>query len=308
MSSGKRFSALLGVASAAVLAAACDVSVDAQGFTTRDEKTFTVSGTPDVTLATFDGAIEIRSWDQPEVKVEIERRAQTREEAESIEIKAEQNGTHVTVEVRQPSQHEHRIGFGFHVSRSARLIATVPRRSNVLARSGDGAIHAERIEGRVELRTADGKVTADELKGQLRIHTSDGNVTLTNVDGAIDLDTADGSITLDGRLTAVRVKSGDGRIAVRAANGSAMTGDWDISTSDGSIDVDLPGSFNADIDAHTSDGSIDISGLTLATSGEIRRDTVRGTLGRGGARVRLRSGDGSIRLRGAQPAERTDQK
>src|SRR6185503_18417361 len=177
----------------AMLSIACDVGVDAHGVTTRDEKRFTVSGTPDATLATFDGSIEIRSWDRPEVEVVVERRADTKEEVDSIEIKAEQQGNQITIEARRPTASAHRIVFGYHVGRSAKLIASIPRSSNVLARSGDGAITAERIEGRVELRTSDGSITGEELKGQLRVHTGDGSVRLSSTDGTLDLDTSDGN-------------------------------------------------------------------------------------------------------------------
>jgi len=37
----------------------------------RDEKHFSVSGTPDLTFITFDGSIEIRPWDKAEVQVVV---------------------------------------------------------------------------------------------------------------------------------------------------------------------------------------------------------------------------------------------
>ena len=61
----------------ALSAGACVISVDSPVFSAREEKRFPVSGRPDLMVATFDGAIEIRAWDRPEVLVEIEKRAQT---------------------------------------------------------------------------------------------------------------------------------------------------------------------------------------------------------------------------------------
>ena len=46
---------LAAVSSAALLASGC-VVVDSQGHIVRDEKRFTVSGTPDLRLTTFDGS------------------------------------------------------------------------------------------------------------------------------------------------------------------------------------------------------------------------------------------------------------
>jgi Toastrack DUF4097 len=294
------------LAACSLAASACDVSVDAQGFTTRDEKNYTVSGTPDLTLVTFDGTIEIRSWDRPEVRVVIERKGQTRDEVEAIEIKAEQTGNKILVEARRPTGREHRIGFGWHVGRTVKLVADVPRTTNLLARSGDGSIVAEAIEGRLELRTGDGNVTATDLKGQLRVHTGDGNVKVANVEGSAELDTGDGGITLDGRLSALHARSGDGRIHVTARTGSSMADDWDVTTGDGVIDVELPDGFDADLDAHSGDGPVNMEGVVLASGSDIRRDTVRGKIGRGGPKFKIRSGDGRIRLRGTMTAEKTE--
>ena len=61
--------------------AAC-VVVDSQGHITREEKRFTVTGTPDLHLTTFDGAIEIRSGEGQDVVVEIEKRGPTQEAVE----------------------------------------------------------------------------------------------------------------------------------------------------------------------------------------------------------------------------------
>ena len=43
----------------------------------REEKRFTVTGTPDLRLTTFDGSIQIQSWDKPDILVEIEKRGPT---------------------------------------------------------------------------------------------------------------------------------------------------------------------------------------------------------------------------------------
>ena len=50
----------------------CNVTVDSHSEVQREEKRFTVTGTPDLRLTTFDGSIQIQSWDKPDVLVEIE--------------------------------------------------------------------------------------------------------------------------------------------------------------------------------------------------------------------------------------------
>src|SRR5262249_52932136 len=97
-----------------------------------------------------------------------------------------------------------------------------------------------------------------------------------------------------------RARSGDGSVTIRADDGSRATDDWDITTGDGSITLEVPGDFGGELDAHTGDGTVHMSDLTLSNvTGTIGRRTVRGRLGSGGPNIRLRRGDGSITLRRA---------
>ena len=286
------------IAAAGVLAStACVVSMDSQGHTAREEKRFEVAGIPEVHLITFDGSIEVRTWDRGEVLVEIEKRGQTREDVESIEIKADQSGTRVQVEARRPAGGEALLGLGIHVSRSARLIATVPRRANVVARTGDGAIRIDRVDGRIELRTGDGSVKGADLKGAVTIDTADGTVALQNVEGALDARTGDGGVSASGKLDAVRVRTSDGTVTLRAESGSAMSDDWDVSTGDGGVVLYLPDGFSAEIDAHTDDGRVSADHEINVSAEKGDRRTLRGRIGAGGHALRIRTGDGGISLR-----------
>ena len=112
---------------AGVTGAGCTVAVDSQSQIVREEKRFTVSGTPDVRLATFDGSIQILSWDKPDVLVEIEKRGATRESVDALKITAGQHGNTIEIEVKAPARESFR-GIGFHRSTSARLIVSLPRR------------------------------------------------------------------------------------------------------------------------------------------------------------------------------------
>ena len=69
---------------AAAGASGCVVSVDSQGQIVREEKRFSVKGVPNLHLATFDGSIELRSSDQHDVVVEIEKRGATKEEIAEV--------------------------------------------------------------------------------------------------------------------------------------------------------------------------------------------------------------------------------
>ena len=104
---------------------------------------------------------------------------------------------------------------------------------------------------------------------------------------------------MTGKLGGVRLHTGDGSIVYRAQPGVAMADDWDITTGDGSVSLYLPSDFGAELDAHTGDGSIRNDLTVDGARADTNRRTVKGRLGAGGKQLRIRTGDGSIRL---QPA------
>lgn len=282
---------------ASVFTGACVVSVDSQAQIVREEKRFAVRGIPDIRLTTFDGAIELQASDRDEVVVEIEKRAATKEAVDALEVTATQEGNRVELEVKQPKS-ESFANMGFNHSASARLIVSVPRRANIAARTGDGSIRLDGLTGRLELRTGDGSIRVADASGDLQLHTGDGSITVERAEGTLDLDTGDGGVNVSGKFGAVKMHTGDGSIVYRAEAGSVMSDAWDITTGDGGISLYLPADFDADLDARTGDGSIanDLNIAGAEPSGEERR-SLRGRLGSGGKTLRLRTGDGAIKLR-----------
>jgi WD40 repeat protein len=274
------------------------VGADLGKYVEREEKHFPTTGKADVTLSTFDGSIEVRPWDKTEVQVIVEKRARDKAMADEIDVRTEQSGNHIVVEVKPRKGDNRGIHFGWNSSRSAKLIVSMPPSSDLIARSGDGSIDVERIGGRVELRSGDGSIRARQVGGDVTAHSGDGSIRVEDVNGKLDVSTGDGSIVVGGKLSSVRARSGDGSVTVRAEAGSSPASDWDINTGDGSVVLELPEDFGAEIDAHTGDGGIRMHDITISdVSGEIRRNTVRGRIGAGGKLVRIRTGDGSITLK-----------
>jgi hypothetical protein len=274
--------AVLAIA-AIVTTSACVDIVGARAdnkYVEREEKRFTVGAKPEVAVSTFDGAIEIRPWDKPEVEVIIEKRGADKNAISEIEVLSSQDGNRVNVEVKSSRSSGRHISIHIGSSPSAKLIVSLPASSDVVAKSGDGSIDIERVTGKVELRSGDGSIHARDLAGDVAVNTGDG------------------SITLDGTFAGLRARSGDGSVKVHAAPGGGAAGDWEITTGDGSITLEIPDGFNGELDAHTGDGRVHVDDVTISNvQGDMRRNSVRGRLGSGGRLVRLRTGDGSITVR-----------
>jgi DUF4097 and DUF4098 domain-containing protein YvlB len=280
----------------ALASSACAINLDAARVTEKEERRFSVTGPPDVVLSTFDGAIDVRGWDRPEVLVTVEKQAESQETAKEIKVFFEQAGNRITVKVETtPFQ-----GITINSSRSANVTISMPRKGNLQAKSGDGSISLAALQGTVDVRSGDGGIKGTGIEGDVTVHTGDGAVTLEDVKGRLDLSTGDGGVNVRGALSRVRARTGDGAITVRALPGSATTDDWEMTSGDGPMTVELPQGFAADLDAHTGDGGITVDGLTVAgarTDGE-HKDDLKGTIGSGGKLLKLRTGDGPIRLRG----------
>lgn len=286
----------------AVALAACQVNLATEGLTVQERQTFTVSGVPELVLDTFDGAIEIHSWDRNEVEVEVEKRAMDQGLLDEITVEARQDGDRITFRVTGPSRTEFRgVTVGVSISPQARLRVAVPQNSHIQARSGDGSITIEDVNGRLTLSTDDGSVRGMRLGGEVQVRSGDGAIRLERISGAIDLETSDGSITLEASPSSLRARTGDGSIRLVLDPDAAMTSDWDLQTGDGSITLTLPAGFSADLDAETMDGSVRSSHPAIddeSTRDEDgrRQRTLRTTLGAGGHVLRVRTGDGSIRI------------
>lgn len=294
---------------AATFLAACEVNLNTEGLSARETKTFKVAGLPEIDLDTFDGAIEIHSWDKAEVEVEIEKRAMEQSLIDQIKVEATQQGDKIVLKVTGPSRTDFGgLTIGVHISPTARLRVVVPRASNIVARSGDGAIRAEALDGKIVLKTVDGSVTATRLSGDINVRSGDGSIRLDKITGQIDLETDDGSIGFEGKPSILHLKTGDGSVRAQIDVETVMTDNWDVTTGDGSITLTLPTAFNAELDAETSDGAVRSShplleeGRDDRRSGEgsddrrERRRVLRAKMGDGGKSLKVRTGDGTIRI------------
>ena len=286
-------------------ATACTIDVQGEEAVLREQKRIQVTGTPNLTVRTFDGTLEFRSWDRDEIVIDIERRAGTAAAARDIVVNVTERDGDILIEAKQPN----RGGFLEHIGQSSprvRMILAVPRRLNLEARTADGGIMARDLNGRIELTTGDGSVRLQGIQGRMTIRTGDGSITASELEGSVTVSTGDGGVMLSGRLEDLSARTGDGAIDVNVLPGSTMRGDWNVSTGDGGVKILLPPDFNADIEATTGDGGIATSGVAIASSSrpgererrrERRRRELRGRVGSGGDMLTVRTGDGPVDIR-----------
>jgi hypothetical protein len=237
-------------------------------------KTYTLAGRPDLHIDTSDANIRVSTWDQNTIEAKV---TTTRYKIGDggIRIDEHQTGDRVEIEVRHPHNHGVVVVWGTH---SVEVEIRMPR------------------EGRVDLHTGDGRIELGNFKGEMQLRSGDGSQEIDSVDGKLRATTGDGHIRANGRFDELDLKTGDGRVDARATSGSALASAWRLESGDGSVTLEVPDNFAADVDLHTGDGHIDLD-MPVTTDGKIRENEVRGKLNGGGNLLVIHTGDGSIRLR-----------
>ncbi|MSO35683.1 MAG: hypothetical protein EXQ50_03990 [Acidobacteria bacterium] len=208
---------------ASTVLAGCEVNLNTEGLSARETKTFKVAGLPEIDLDTFDGAIEIHSWDKPEVEVEIEKRAMDQSLIDQIKVEATQQGDKIVLKVTGPSRTDFGgVTIGVHISPTARLRVVVPRASNIVARSGDGSIRLDKVSGKLDLETDDGSIGFEGKPSFLRLKTGDGSVRSSHPmldDERDERRSGEGGDDRRERRRVMRTKMGDGGKTLRVRTG-----------------------------------------------------------------------------------------
>ena len=238
----------------------------------RETKTFAVSGTPRVTLQTFDGPIIVRTWDKAEVTVNATKRASDEHQQQGIRLSMNQNGSEIAVVADFDKAYAQRIVQGVsNINANVSLEVYVPRSTTLRAVSGDGRLSIEGVNGDMDLRTGDGSIEVQNGRGHLIAATGDGRIRILNYDGQVETRTGDGSISLSGRFDQLSARTGDGSISLALPAGSRAI-----------VETDAEAIIN------------DVGAIEEQTSSKRLR---RWVIGGGGPVFRLHTGDGRIVLR-----------
>jgi DUF4097 and DUF4098 domain-containing protein YvlB len=188
-------------------------NTDWNKFNSQESKSFAVSGSPRVSITTFDGQITVRGWDRAEVSYTATKRASDEESLKRITIQTEQQGQTLSINaVNENSDNG-----------SVVLEVQVPRNSSLHVTSGDGPLTLDGVSGDITLRSGDGPISVNNSGGQLHVNTGDGPIQINKFDGQVDARTGDGPIALDGNFNALSARTGEGEISLTVPAGSSFT-------------------------------------------------------------------------------------
>ena len=242
-------------------------------------KTFIITGKPALRVETSDANIRVDTWDQNTIEARVTadgwKIGENGTGGHGVMVVDRQTGDSVELEVRLPH---------------ATCIVCIHTGDHRV----DIEIHMPR-EGRVSLRSSDGSIRLANFKGDMDLQSSDGAVEVEGVDGTLKAHASDGHIKIAGRFDSLQLSTSDGRIDARALEGSTIRSSWDIHSGDGSVTVQLPDAFAADVELHTGDGHISLD-MPVSVEGQLGHNNIHGKLNGGGSLLTIHTGDGSIRL------------
>ena len=164
----------------------------------------------------------------------------------------------------------------------------------------------------LKVATGNGELTLENVGGDVQASTGNGRVRITGTDGSVKVSTGNGDVDVRGAKSAVHVSTGNGRVNVSTSDGpvDVHTGNGDIevvmsalrakddmtfSSGSGSVRVTLPAGYNGELDASTGNGELR-SDFDLKIEGRMNPRHVRATIGDGGPRLRLSTGNGRLAI------------
>jgi len=273
----------------------------AQRYQGRDETTFTysrrVSSGSLITIKSLNGPITVTSASGNELEIRAEKRMRgARDDARDMSFEVDESGDGVKIctVYRDQSVCDEDTNFN-NVRMSVAFVVALPRGARLRAGTGNGEISVEGTGGDIDVGTGNGKVRVSGTSGTVRAATGNGEVSVDGARGQVRASTGNGRVYVSTSSGPVSVSTGNGDIDVRMEALSAGD-DMNFSSGSGDIRLTLPADFNGEIDAGTGNGSLH-SDFEIRLSGRVDPQHVRGTIGRGGRMIKLRSGNGALELR-----------
>ncbi|SFL07660.1 Putative adhesin [Halogranum rubrum] len=264
--SRRAFLALGGSLASAVLAGCTTPRNEVRERTTD---TVDVGNATDLQVTSRNGSVTVTTWDRDAVELSVTKRTiGSRDAFDDVEVRTAVRNRSLAIETV------------YTTDRARRRVAT------------DFELQVPSSLAVSAVETGNGRVDVTGTTGDGRFSTQNGRVTATDVDGFVTLTTSNGALESSGCTGVDGAKTSNGSIDLELLD---IRRDVDISTQNGSIDVAVSGSLDADVVLAASNGNVAADGVELANTTRTPR-RITGRLGDGGNRLRLSVTNGSAEL------------
>ena len=267
-----------------------------------------------VIIGNLSGTIDVRSWDQAQVKIEAEKVSNAssldtaKANAALVTIEITKEGDILKVETKYPSGRNRDM----HVSVNYKI--WVPDKAAVKLGNHSGAVNVEALGGAFEADITSGNTTVAKMAGPVDCRTVSGRITVRDVANDIDLKTVSGTIEASQIKGSVDAETTSGRIELRDVSGAktvrakVLSGNIiyegqvapgakiTLEALSGGLELTLPANAAFELNAETFSGHVD-SEFVITMSGKLSPKELRGVVNNGGATLRLKTFSGSIRIK-----------
>jgi len=259
-----------------------------------------------LTVETFNGSVDISSWDQDTVDISGAKFGPSQQEADDLKVDVETGPDSVSVRVPRPSVRRNNQG--------ARLVIKVPRNTRLdritssngslrtqdgagpaRLRSSNGSIRVVDLHGDLDAETSNSSIELDGVDGNAGVHTSNGHIRAERLGGSLDAHTSNGAVHADIARTDRAVRLDTSNSGVELSLPPNFSSGVRVDTNNGAITLRLAEGTNARISARTSNSSI-ATDFEVRAQGEISKNHLEGAIGNGGPLIELNTSNGSIRL------------
>ncbi len=235
--------------------------------TVGTQQDFKVGAHPTIIVDSSAGGVELDAGPGGTVHVDMQRRADSEDQARKLDVQLKQEGNTIRVSFKHK-------GFSWHENASVDFKITAPADAHLEVETGGGSVSEHGFSGGTKVETGGGSISVDDASGAVALRSGGGGIEVRHLSGTVDVSTGGGSVRVEGAL------SGKNR----------------IETGGGSIHVAIPAASKLAVDASTGGGSAH-NDFGLASDGERHSGRFRGTIGDGSAgSLEIHTGGGSISL------------
>jgi len=289
-----------------------------QKFEEKFEKTVPLTRTGRLYLSNISGNIAIMTWKDAQVRIEALKTSK----AGSLD-KAKENAAKVTIEVtseadivRVETPYPKRQG-SFWGSDSVNVSVDyklwIPEQAGVEIVSVSGDVDVAPIGGPAKIKCVSGNVDLggaagadiDLKSGDLKMKNIAGDVFVNDVSGDIEVSGIKGSVEVQDVSGDIRLLDVAGAATVNAKSVSGNItytgaikegGRYTIDAFSGDVHMTIPAASAFDLQANTFSGDIE-SEFEISVVGKISPREIRGTVGKGGATIILKTFSGNVDLK-----------
>ncbi|MCX6566659.1 MAG: DUF4097 family beta strand repeat-containing protein [Candidatus Aminicenantes bacterium] len=268
-----------------------------------------------VSVQNVSGTIQVRSWAKAEVQIDAVKVSEA-----SSEERAKENAGKVTIEVvkeggalRIETKYPEGKLFGGNVNVHVNYVVTIPDQAALRVKNVSGDIEVQGIGGdvdidevsggvkivsaarSVECRTVSGGIILQGAGGEVNLKAVSGGIKAEDVTGSIEAETVSGGVTLRNvrEASSVRAKTISG--GIECETDILPNGRYNFDALSGGITLTLPATASFEIEAETFSGHIQTD-FAVVVSGKLSPKELRGTVGTGGATLRVKSFSGKVEI------------